>query len=132
MSTASPSRGGPPRPTPGELMASCDCTSTPLLRAGRVVCASCGAPVLGGSAPPRLWSQYDLPPGCKTSSKFLKAWRRAAAEGDEGATQDGRARLLTPDAYLRHTRRAKAATAAPTVEDVDVRVLRFLGLERVP
>ncbi len=119
-------------PAAAELVATCACTSTPLLRAGRVVCASCGAPVLGGSAPPRLWSQYDLPPGCKTSSKFFKTWRRAAAEGDEGATQDWRARLLTPDAYLRHTRTAKATTAPPPVEDVDVKALRLLGLERVP
>ena len=66
----------------GELMASCECTSTPLLRAGRVVCASCGAPVLAGSSAPRVFSKTNLPDGLRDTPKFYRVARALRAAGD--------------------------------------------------
>lgn len=60
-------------------------------------------------APTRPWSQVDgeRPPGCGRA-RYLRVWRRARDAGDPGATADGRARILTRDAYERH-----AATSRP-------------------
>jgi hypothetical protein len=51
----------------------------------------------------RPFSQRDgeRPVGCGRA-KYLRVWRRARAAGDAGATSEGRARILTPDAWARH------------------------------
>lgn len=77
----------------------------------------------------RLYSQCDgeRPTGCG-KTKYLRAWRRALAAGDAGATRDGRARLLTPEAYARH---AAAPSRAPApiapVATLEDEVLAELG-----
>lgn len=77
----------------------------------------------------RPYSQHDgeRPPGCSRTT-FLRAWRVAHRSGHPGATCDGRARLLTPEAFAvgRAGMRPKATPAEPACQDAGV--LEELGL----
>lgn len=127
-----------PRMAVGELMASCACTSSPLLRAGRVVCASCGAPVLAGSSAPRAFSKTNLPDGLRDTPKFYRVARALRAAGDPECWKEGRAVMMTPDAWQRgltllgqgrdRSPRPPPSKAAPA--DLDSEVLAELGLTR--
>lgn len=70
------------------------------------------------TAAPRPWSQLDgeRPPGCGRA-RYLRIWRRARDAGDPGATADGRARLLTADAYERHRAVVRPRPALRVVGD---------------
>lgn len=84
---------------------------------------------LGAAAPlERPFSQLDgeRPPGCKRS-KFLRVWGLARDAGDPGATEHGRARLLTSEAFQRFAT-TRTATAKPPKADPDARALTLLGL----
>lgn len=92
---------------------------------------------LGGAAPDRPYSQNDgeRPVGCGRV-RYLRIWRAAAAAGDVGATEDGRARLLTVEAYQRHAglraRAPKTPPSAPVpLPAAEDDVLDALGLRRV-
>jgi hypothetical protein len=121
----------------GTLRATCTCTSTVLLRVGAIVCATCLSPVVSASGP-RLagFSQRDgdRPLGC-SRERFLDVWKRAHDAADDGATADGRTRLLTHEAYDRfaRVRRAAVPLSGPRLVErsVDDQVLADLGLARV-
>jgi hypothetical protein len=111
------------------LRASCTCTSAILLRAGAVVCASCGAPVLAGEV--GEFSTLRLPPDAKNASAFNRACRR----GDVvGAEKRGRVWTCSAEAW-----RARKAAPAPTIakrktlastSTVSVALLERLGARR--
>lgn len=69
-------------------------------------------------AAPRPYSQLEgeRPPGCGRA-RYLRVWRRARDARDPGATADGRARLLTVDAYERHRTAVRARPALRVVGD---------------
>jgi hypothetical protein len=80
-----------------------------------------------------VYTQKDgeRPPGC-SPTKFLRTWRRARDAADAGATEDGRTRLLTVEAYERHrtrerSRRVPPRTAAPAPRSIDEEMLARLG-----
>lgn len=53
-------------PGVSELRATCECTAPIMLRAGRVVCASCGAPITSATAAPETYTSVGpLPPKYK-------------------------------------------------------------------
>lgn len=126
------------RPNLGELMASCECTSTPLLRAGRVVCASCGAPVLAGSSAPRVFSKTNLPDGLTSTAKFYRVARALRAAADAECWKEGRAVMMTPDAWQRgltllgqgRDRSPRPPPSEPKPTDLDAQVRAELGLSR--
>jgi hypothetical protein len=77
---------------------------------------------------PVTYSQRDgeRPSGCGRA-KFLRVHRRARLSGDPGATTEGRARLMTADAWARHhdavpSRRRVAPVVAPVAMNVAERV----------
>ncbi len=89
---------------------------------------------LGAVAPTeRPYSQLDgeRPVGCKRS-KFLRVWALARDAGHPGATEHGRARLLTREAFERFATTSTRAPKAPPSEarpvDPDARALALLGL----
>lgn len=80
------------------------------------------------------YSQRDgeRPPGCGRV-RYLRVWRRARDAGDEGASKDGRARLLTHEAYARHAAMSLARPRARIVDEpagLDEQVLAELGAVR--
>ena len=112
----------------------CACAaSAPVIRAGRIVCALCAREPVNGSSmsapPPRPFTQVERPPGCG-KTRFLRVWRLAHDAGDAGATADGRARLLTAEAYARFsptlTTRRSRKVDAPAVSET---LLEELGVE---
>jgi len=114
------------------LRGSCSCTSAILLRAGVVCCASCNAPV-GSPAVSRPYSQLDgeRPPG-RSRESYLARHRRARKAGDHGAWVEGRAHLMTGEAWDRYAPRPAAARKAPgpvpvAIRNLDDDVLRQLG-----
>ena len=114
------------------MRATCTCISAVMLRAGSVVCATCGAPVTVDATTTGSFSQHDgsRPPGCGRV-RYLRIWRSAFRAGDAGATRDGRARLLTHDAYQRFARIERAVESSPRpVEDEANDVLSELGAVR--
>ena len=126
------------RPNLGELMASCTCTSTPLLRAGRVVCASCGAPVLAGPIAPRVFSKTNLPDGLRDTPKFYRVARALRAAGDPECWKEGRAVMMTPAAWQRGLTllgqgrdvSPRPPPSEPKPTDLDAQVRVELGLSR--
>jgi hypothetical protein len=88
-------------------------------------------------AVPRPFSQRDgeRPAGCGRA-RFLRVWRAASIAHHEGATRDGRARLLTPVAYSFGVAELARRTAKPSgdlaivAQDEDADLLTDLGLER--
>jgi hypothetical protein len=91
-----------------------------MTKAGQLVCGRCDA-VIPISNSDRLFSQDDVgrPEGCGRT-KYLRTWRRARDAGDPGATEDGRARLLTKEAYERHRPRTTRKPKAPPVPKTKV------------
>lgn len=92
------------------LRATCSCTSTPLLRGGAVVCASCGAPVVADARVEAIdgeVSTYRLPPDAKSPDAFNRACRSGRVEG---ARKVGRAWLCSREAWS-----ARTAAPVPTV-----------------
>ncbi len=76
---------------------------------------------LATGAPGRPYSQHDgeRPPGAG-KAKYLRTWRRARDAGDAGAWAEGRARLMTAEAWAAWSRTAKAApppTPTPSLLD---------------
>lgn len=109
----------------------CSCAMAPtIIRDGVIFCAACnGLPRVPAatSGYPRPFSQLDgeRPAGCGRI-KYLRVWRRARDAGDEGATVDGRARLMTIEAYARHSKIAIRRRPKSTI-DVDPLLLEALG-----
>lgn len=87
------------------LRATCSCTSTPLLRAGKVVCATCGSPVVAETTGPTTYGTYALPPDCPNVDAFTRACRSGRVAG---AAKSGRTWTCTADAW-----RSRAPTPAP-------------------
>jgi hypothetical protein len=93
------------------------------LRALAAVLAPYLVPHLSGAAT-RPFSQRDgeRPPGAGRA-KYLRTWRRARDAEDTGAWSEGRARLMSPEAWGRWSRFAsrhapvKVAPSAPTLLD---------------
>jgi hypothetical protein len=76
--------------------------TTHLRAAARELLAAADAFDREQPARPRPFSQVDgeRPPGCGRR-RFLAAWRSRHATGDPGASAEGRARILSPDAWAR-------------------------------
>lgn len=85
---------------------------------------------------PASFSQVDgqRPPGCGRA-KYLRVHRRAVQADDPGAWSEGRARLMTPEAWARWSRtERRAATKAmhpPAPSGVEA-MLAELGARRAP
>jgi hypothetical protein len=83
----------------------------------------------------RPYSQRDgeRPPGCGRA-KFLRAHRLLVAAGDAGAWSEGRARLISRDAWSRFARDERPAPTPPASSsrpvDEDSAALESLGLAR--
>ncbi len=82
-----------------------------------------------------VYSQLDgqRAPGAG-HAKHLRVWHAAAAAGDPGATKEGRARLLTADAWARWCdalpSRARGKREAEPVLSIDDQVAAKLGVRR--
>lgn len=85
-------------------------------------------PLLNG-APARPFSQRDgeLPAGAGRI-KYLRAWRRARDAGDAGAWAEGRARLMSAEAWAKWSRTQALPKAAPVPEAPSL--LAQLGAKR--
>ena len=103
----------------------------------RAVAPYVAALLLGRATAATLFSQRDgeRPAGCG-AAKYLRVHRLAREANDPGATRQGRARLLTPDAWDRwasaipsRARRTPepAPVSAVSIDDV---VARKLGVRR--
>lgn len=79
----------------------------------------------------RPYSQVDgeRPPGT-SKLVYLRAWRAARRQGHPGATSDGRARLLTPEAFAAGRAVMRPPKKAAPELDIDDKVLKKLGLSR--
>jgi hypothetical protein len=116
-----------------------------MLRAGALVCGACGSPISAPSAALGVsYSQLDgqRPPGVGRV-RYLRAWRLARDEHApaEMVWSDGRARLMTRDAWVRwgastsiskpkpppKKTKAPKSIVVPTLAD---EVLDALGAER--
>jgi hypothetical protein len=97
------------------------------LRALAEVLAPYLVPLLSG-APGRPFSQADgqRPPGAG-KPKYLRTWRRARDAGDAGAWAEGRARLMSQEAWARWSRTEAPAVAKPAAPSL----LEELGARRV-
>ncbi len=115
--------------TASALRATCACTAPLMIAAGRVCCATCSAPIVADVVNADTYSQHDgsRPRGC-SRERFLDVWKRAHDAGNEGATKDGRARVLTADAYARHSGRRSLAFVRTEPASLDDEAARELGL----
>lgn len=102
-----------------KLVASCACTSAVLLRAGAVVCATCGADVVAADAPPAMYGSrppYPAPPG--RSHRWLREHGRELEPF--GATRTGGRRgrsvlwTISAEGLRAYEAAQRAATAPPT------------------
>jgi hypothetical protein len=98
------------------------------LRALAAVLVPYLAPLLTG-APTRPYSQAEgeRPPGAGRA-KYLRAWRRARDAADAGAWAEGRARLMTAEAWARFSRTARPVMTKPPAAPT---LLDELGAKRV-
>jgi hypothetical protein len=103
-----------------------NCTPIDALEALAVVLAPYLSPLLTGALP-RPFSQADgeRPPGAGRA-KFLRTWRRARDAGDAGAWAEGRARLMSEEAWARWSRTERARVLEPATP-----LLEELGGRRV-
>lgn len=108
-----------------------------MLLGGALVCASCRSPIFAaavvGSEPPFSQRDGERPPGCGRA-KFLRAHRLLVAAGDARAWSEGRARLISRDAWARFARDERPAPNPPASSsrpvDEDAAALESLGLAR--
>ena len=118
-----------------QLRATCSCTSTILLRAGALVCASCNAPIVGPGEVTRTFTTNSLPPDAKDAAAFNRACRSGRVRGafkigriwscDADAWRD-RARAPRPRGLApKISKRAKALKVEPSTRDA---LLEELGL----
>lgn len=109
------------------------------LRAAALAFADAVAVIIerqGGHAP-RPFSQVDGErPSGAGRERYLRIWRLAHKNGDAGATEQGRARLLTSEAWTRweaklpSKAKAKLQLVSAPAESRADRVLRELGGRR--
>lgn len=103
------------------MRASCTCTSTIMLRAGAVVCATCGAPIVEETvSTPSEVSSVKLPADAKSADAFNRACRSGRVDG---ARKVGRVWIATLDAWNR-----RAAAPAPSGVPARARVTRYRGV----
>jgi hypothetical protein len=116
------------------MHAGCTCTAPVMLRAGAVVCATCGAPVVG-EAPAEVYTTLRLPPDCKTADRFTRACRSGRVVG---AVKRGRDWSCSAEAWeargpagtppgLTPKRKPLAKTKGPELPTVSEDLLRELG-----
>lgn len=114
------------------VRASCTCTSAVLIRAGALVCGSCGAPIASDAAG-RPYTQRDTsrPPGCGRP-KYLRTHARAVEANDPGAWSEGRTRCMTPEAWARWARTSTRppAKTSPPVPNREDEILFELGAKK--
>ncbi len=120
------------------IRATCTCLSTPLLDGrGGIVCASCRAPLVAHvAATPRPYSQRDgeRPVGAGRVL-YLREHRALVRNRDKGAWSEGRARLMSHEAWSRAMAKHAPALAAPAPRaadsgDLDDVTLAEIGLVR--
>jgi hypothetical protein len=102
-----------------------------MVRAGAVVCATCGAPLDDG-APMVLHSQGNRPAGAGLA-KYLRVHKLARRSGDPEATCEGRSRIMTAGCWTRWNGRLPSRPRpVPTAQviSIDDAVLAELGGRR--